>query len=104
MFICVDKRLFAPCISTPKDKHYVFFLLGNQLDYAVRKPSPTAFGVGVRLMLTDGKGSVQQKDSFLCPFGKRTVFGGVVTKVGFQFLEDIFKGRGLGGSFLYGKA
>ena len=54
----IDKRFFTSRVAAPENKYNVFFLLGNKLYYAVGKPSPTAFGMGVCLVLSYGKGSI----------------------------------------------
>ena len=68
----VDKRLFTACVAAPQDEDDILLLFGNEFDYAVRKPRPTALAVGVGLMRSHGQGGVQKQDAFFCPFSKIT--------------------------------
>ena len=58
MLVRIDERLFAPRISAPENKDDVFLFFGNQLNYAVRKKGPAAFGMGIRPMGAHREGSV----------------------------------------------
>jgi hypothetical protein len=53
MFGRIDKVFFASCISTPQNKHDVFFLFGYKFYNAIGEPSPTAFGVRIGLMFSN---------------------------------------------------
>lgn len=103
MLALVDERLFAPRVSPPKNKYDVFFSFGNQLDDAVRKPRPAAFGMGVRLVRAHGQGGVHEKDAFLRPFRQIARLRDAAADVRFQLLEDIFERGRFFNAVLYGK-
>ena len=67
VFLLVYKDFLASCISTPKNEHNVFLSVGNSLYDGIREGFPTMFLVRACHMFTNSKGSVEKKDSLLCP-------------------------------------
>ena len=104
MLFAINQRLFAACVSAPKNKYNVFFMLGNQPNYAVGEPSPAAFGMGVGLVCANAERGIHEQNALVCPFRKVAVFRRWTTDIRFQLLEDIFQRGGIWNAVLYGKA
>ena len=63
----IYKRSLALRIAAPKNKHQMFSLLCQHLDYSICERLPSMSLVRACLMLTDGEGGVEQHHTLLCP-------------------------------------